>query len=601
MNENKKSQTLYNTIKTAKYAFGFVWKEKQGKWYIVIKSIMAVTNAIFPLVFAIVPGLIINELTDKQEISTLVLYVGILIVTPVISHIFNVFANRYLYKLSMEINLKFEVDFYGHVADMDYETLEKPDIQIMKDRAQQTMGGIIGVIDQLSGFLWAVFSLITISSIIITLSPFVIVLIVCITYINSLVAKRANHKKFFLGQELTQFDRFQGAYIYMLEQFAYAKEVRLFNIKSLLIGLYANSKKESNKVELKFHENNVMPGTFNAITNLMQQFVLYTYLIYNVIVKKLSIGSMTIYLTAAGQFSGALNNIANSYLGLSSIGLNIQELIEFLQIPLKQQKTGNKTPVFDKNSIIEFKNVSFKYPGSKIYALKDMNIVIYGHEKLCIVGSNGAGKSTFIKLLTRLYFPTEGEILLNGININEYDYKQYQRLFAPVFQDFASYSMTLGQNIILSDEYDCNRLDKVCAENGLLPLVQKLPKGYDTQVDKWLDEEGFDPSGGESQRIAIARACYHGGDIFLLDEPTAALDPLAEYEIYTQFNNMITDKCAVLITHRLSAVQLADKIAVFDNGSLIEYGTHRQLYNNGGIYTEMFDKQATFYRDDNQM
>lgn len=129
-------------------------------------------------------------------------------------------------------------------------------------------------------------------------------------------------------------------------------------------------------------------------------------------------------------------------------------------------------------------------------------------------------------------------------------------------------------------------------------LVKKLPKGYDTHVDKWIDPEGFEPSGGENQRIAIARACYHGGDIFLLDEPTASLDPVAEYEIYTQFNDMITDKCAVIITHRLSAVQLADKVAVFDDGNVVEYGTHFELYEKSGIYTEMFDKQAQFYRDE---
>ena len=129
-------------------------------------------------------------------------------------------------------------------------------------------------------------------------------------------------------------------------------------------------------------------------------------------------------------------------------------------------------------------------------------------------------------------------------------------------------------------------------------MINKLPKGYETQVDKWIDENGFEPSGGENQRMAIARASYHGGDIFLLDEPTAALDPVAEYEIYTQFTNMITDKCAILITHRLSAVQLADKVAVFDDGRVAEYGTHAELYAKGGIYTEMFDKQAQFYRNE---
>jgi ATP-binding cassette subfamily B protein/ATP-binding cassette subfamily C protein len=307
---------------------------------------------------------------------------------------------------------------------------------------------------------------------------------------------------------------------------------------------------------------------------------------------------MTIYLTAIGQFAGSLNGVMNSYLGLSHRSLEIQEMIDFMNIPLKQYETGDKTPTFDENAVIEFRKVSFKYPNSDNYALKDIDITIRGNEKLCIVGANGSGKSTFIKLITRLYMPTEGEILLNGVNINEYDYLKYQRLFAPVFQDFCQYNLSVGKNIMLANEYNQERLDEICSKSGLLsPLINKLAKGYHTQVTKWTDEDGFEPSGGEGQRIAIARAVYHGAPISLLDEPTAALDPIAEYEIYRQFNEIITDKTAVLITHRLSAVQLAEKVAVFDNGALIEYGTHKELYHNGGIYTDMYDKQASYYTD----
>ena len=228
-----------------------------------------------------------------------------------------------------------------------------------------------------------------------------------------------------------------------------------------------------------------------------------------------------------------------------------------------------------------------------------MNIKILCNEKLCIVGANGSGKSTFIKLLARLYYPTEGEILLNGINIYEYDYKEYQRLFSPVFQDFCGYFMSLKDNIVLNKEYNQKKLDQICNKCGLTSLLNKLVKGYDTQIGKWIDDEGIQPSGGEFQKIAIARAIYNDAPMFLLDEPTAALDPLIEYEIYKQFSEMITNKTAILITHRLSAVHLADKVAVFENGELVEYGTHKQLYAKGDKYAEMFNKQAQFYRDDN--
>lgn len=172
------------------------------------------------------------------------------------------------------------------------------------------------------------------------------------------------------------------------------------------------------------------------------------------------------------------------------LSLSVQELMEFMKIPLKNLNSGSDAPEFDKNSVIEFKNVSFRYPGSEKYALKNLNIVIHGNEKLCIVGVNGSGKSTFVKLLTRLYMPTEGEILLNGKNINEYDYLQYSRLFSSVFQDFALYNLSLGENIVMADEYHFERLESAVRESGLSSLVSSNKNGYDTIIYKWYDPEG---------------------------------------------------------------------------------------------------------------
>ncbi len=593
----KKKKSLNTTIQTTKYMFDMVWKEQSGKVYILLKSIISIVNALFPVLYTIVPGLIINELTGQRALKKIIVYVMMLTFAPVVSQLINLFINKKIELISMKLNLRFQENFYTYVMSMDYETLENPDMQVKKDRANNALTGVLNVINQLSTLILATVRMIAISSIVATLNPCIIILIICIIFINSFFARRTNEKRHCLEQELSRYDRFQGAYTYMLEYFCFAKEIRLFRIQSLLVNLLSRSKTESNKVELKYRLSSQKLSMVQTVTNFVQQMVLYAYLVYCVLIKNLAIGNMTIYLSAAGQFSGALSKVFEAYVGLVDRGQKTKELMEFLNLPLKQNDSGTKIPQYSRNSIIEFRNVSFRYPGSERYALRKLNLTIRANEKLCIVGVNGSGKSTFVKLLTRLYFPSEGEILLNGININEYDYEAYQRLFAPVFQDFCTYSMSLGENIVLASSKNINRLEEICCENGLQNLVEKLPKKYDTQVGKWLDEEGFDPSGGEGQRIAIARACYHGGEIFLLDEPTAALDPLAEYEIYTQFNNIITDKTAILITHRLSAVQLADKVAVFKDGSLAEYGTHKELYENGGLYTEMFDKQACFYID----
>lgn len=596
MAKKKLFPNLPETAKASKYMLGFIWKD--GKPFIFLTIFTAILDSLFLLVYTIFPGLIINELTGNRNMKTLALYVGVVILTPLFQRLIYTVINRVTTKQRIYLHTNIIKSFYTHTTRMDYESIESPEIQEKHQRALQSLDSSFRVVENLSGLLSAFLSFVAISSLIISLNPLIIVAILLVVYLNSIITKRIDEKVHLINIEIDKNSRQEWGATYMLENIHYAKELRLFNLRNMFIDFYEKVKNVSNGLQYQIHKDRSNANLLQAAVDIIKDATIYVYLIYLVIRKGLGIGDMSIYMNAANQFSSILSRVVNTYLNLANNSLQIQELIAFMNLPLRQYESGNLTPQFDRDSVIEFKNVSFKYPGSERYALKNLSITLHGNEKLCIVGENGAGKSTFIKLLTRLYFPTEGAILLNGINITEYDIQKYQRLFAPVFQDFAKYYMTFGENIVLSDEFDKEKLDTVCKNSGLSELVAKLPKGYNTYVDKWIDPEGFEPSGGENQRIAIARACYHGGDVFLLDEPTAALDPIAEYEIYTQFSNMITDKCAVLITHRLSAVQLADKVAVFDGGNVVEYGTHKELYAKGGIYTEMFNKQAKFYRDE---
>lgn len=245
---------------------------------------------------------------------------------------------------------------------------------------------------------------------------------------------------------------------------------------------------------------------------------------------------------------------------------------------------------------IEFRNVTFAYPGTDKKVLDGVNITVEPGEHLSIVGLNGAGKTTFIKLLCRLYDPTEGEILVDGRNIMEYDYKEYVGQFAPVFQDFKIFGFSIGENIVF-DNMDQVRLKEILKLTGLDGMTQKLPKGVDTPVFKMFEEDGIEPSGGEQQKMAIARALYKNASVIILDEPTAALDPMAEYEIYKQFHSLVGDKTAFYISHRLSSCRFCDKIAVFSEGGIAEYGSHEELVNiSGGIYAKMFEAQAQYYK-----
>ena len=597
--KKRSGQSFENTINTTKYMLKYIWCIKDGKKYILIKSILSMLTAVLPIVMVVMPGLIINELTGEQRIDILLLYIGITACIPFIQSVTVSSLNVYLNRVRYNFMVKVKMDFISHCADMDLESMENPDIQILKERAEETTSDSLNVFEYLSGFVSAVISVIMCASIISVMNPLILVLVISIVIINYFNSKWVNQKSYLMNKEISKYNRYGWPIVNYFAELKYAKEIRLYNLKDYFIKLYGDKRNEANKFGIKNSVYLRNSGIIGAIVSLLQTVVLYGYFVYQVINNKLAVGNMTIYMNAIMQFTNSLTNITQQYLNLSMLSLRVQELIEFMQIPLKNFSTGSKVPAFDMNSVIEFKNVSFKYPGSEKYALKNLNITIHGNEKLCIVGANGAGKSTFIKLLTRLYVPSEGEILLNGININEYDYLQYNKLFSTVFQDFALYNISLSANIIMAEEYDYERLSAAVEQSGLSSVVNNNKHGYDTIIYKWYDEEGIEPSGGEGQRIAIARALYRGGLIYILDEPTAALDPTAEYEIYTQFNNMITDKCALLITHRLSAVQLADKVAVFENGNVVEYGTHKELYEKGGIYTEMFDKQAQFYCDVN--
>jgi len=251
----------------------------------------------------------------------------------------------------------------------------------------------------------------------------------------------------------------------------------------------------------------------------------------------------------------------------------------------------------DKEYRIEFCNVSFRYPGSEQYALKDFSMQLKVGEKLAVVGMNGSGKTTMIKLLCRFYDPEEGEILLNGVDIRKFRPEEYRKLFSVVFQDFQLFSFTLGENVAADREYDRGKAESALRDAGLGQRLDRLESGLDTYLYKHY-ADGVEISGGEAQKAAIARAVCKDAPFILLDEPTAALDPISEYEVYTSFDRIIGDKTAIYISHRLSSCRFCEKIAVFHEGRLVQMGSHRELLEDeGGKYYEMWNAQAQYYRD----
>ena len=311
------------------------------------------------------------------------------------------------------------------------------------------------------------------------------------------------------------------------------------------------------------------------------------------------VGSITQYVGAA---TAMVTNVfaLTDLLGIMKTNAPyLEKTFEFLDIPNSMYQGSLTTEKrVDRQYEVEFRDVSFKYPGSDIWALRHVNIKFKVGKRLAIVGENGSGKTTFIKLLCRLYDPQEGQILLNGIDIRKYRYDDYMNIFSIVFQDFQLICQPLGNNVAGSMEYDRERVEKALIDAGFGDRLASLEKGLDTFVYKNLTEDGVDVSGGEAQKIAIARALYKDAPFIILDEPTAALDPIAEAEIYSKFNDIAGDKTAIYISHRLSSCKFCDEIAVFHDGGVIQRGTHAELVSDeNGKYHELWNAQAKYYTE----
>lgn len=379
-----------------------------------------------------------------------------------------------------------------------------------------------------------------------------------------------------------------------------ALDMRIYNQSSQLIAMrreaidYGYAKEERKN---SFGKAGLLQMTSN-ILEWLPDSILFLFVGIKAMAGAFGVGLVTQYVTS-------LTYISNNFLRLASriveIRINapyIKKAFEFLELPNKMYQGSLTTEKrSDRQYDVEFRDVSFKYPAAERWALRHVNIKFKVGTRLAVVGENGSGKTTFIKLLCRLYDPQEGEILLNGIDIKKYNPKDYMGVFSVVFQDYFLLSQPLGENVACSKEYDRALAEKCLRDAGFGERLESLPNGLDTYVYKEYEQDGVQFSGGEAQKIAIARALYKNAPFIILDEPTAALDPIAEAEIYSQFDQITGDKTAIYISHRLSSCRFCDEIAVFDDGRIVELGTHDSLLSGNGKYKDLWEAQAGYYAE----
>ncbi len=330
--------------------------------------------------------------------------------------------------------------------------------------------------------------------------------------------------------------------------------------------------------------------------------VVYVGIVYGFVCLKawagaFGLGAVTQYIAAITQTTSGISSLFSVISDTRNDAVFLQQVFDFLDMP-NEMYQGSLTVEKrrDRKYEVEFRDVSFKYPGSKTYALSHVNMKFEIGKRVAVVGMNGSGKTTFIKLLCRLYDPTEGEILLNGIDIRKYNYAEYMMIFSVVFQDFSLFALTLAENVAAGETYERARVLDCLDKAGFSDRLDSLPDGIDTYLYKDYDKDGINVSGGEAQKIAIARTLYKDAPFIILDEPTAALDPIAEAEIYEKFNEIVGDKTAIYISHRLSSCKFCDEILVFDEGAVIQQGSHEALVaEHGGKYYELWQAQAQYY------
>lgn len=581
------------------YYFKMCWRLEKG--FPVALICYELLNTARTVMLVILPKYIIDALfvthNKEQAVRFLAVYVSFLFCVNFLTAVCLRFA---MIRRNLSFQ-RFQSELGKKLMNVDFERIETPAFLDLKQKAERFVysdGYGFGVILlEAIGLVGKVIAVISISAIIFTLSPYLILAVILIVILNACVFARTNKTGIKYRMEQSVQERRVRYYSEKMTDFQYGKEIRNYNLAPWFLDKYNEQIKVLSGFYAKTANTKFVSDVFNAVTFVIQLVISYFILIRDVFENALAVGNFTMYLSSVTAFASSLSEIITKSVELSQFNQYFASFKEYMDMPSMNTAHGEK-PALPSFFDIEFQNVSFKYGSSEKFALKDVNVKFNSRERIAIIGENGAGKSTFVKLLMRLYEPTAGKILINGVDIKEIDYNYYQTWFAAVFQDFKLFSFSIKDNITFgtADGGTANaELERFITAAGLKEVIDKLDKGLETLVYRDFDDAGFTPSGGEGQKIAIARAAYKNAPIVILDEPTAALDPKAENRIYEQFDEFFKDKCSLYISHRMAVTKFSDRVLVFDNSRIVQDGSPADLIKEEGKYRELYNLQAKFY------
>lgn len=598
------SEQLQVIRRAAKYTFQV---NRKYTLLLIVNAFLSSVIGYIPIYFS---AKIIDSLVAKAPVEMVILYVVLTVGIVFVVHLLNVY-------ISCEKNVAYsamwrneEWSYSEKAMQMAYESIEDPEVTELRYRVRresQTGFNLFFLyqnIEELTGQVTKIIAsaALTVSFFAVASVPagfkFAIVAGVIITLIIQMYAtKKTNHLDRDFNASSVDMNILALHFLDYIEHYEAGKDIRLYNMGDFLGDFYSALNRNYWERALKNSYKKAIWTLPVTLLNTVLKFGIYAVLIYAALQGGITIGSIAKYVTCIMLLAETLIKIVTTTQKTLYNNQYLKRYFSYFDIPNDMYQGSLTVEKRDDNEYyIEFRNVSFKYPNTEAYALENVNLKFKVGEKLAIVGMNGSGKTTFIKLLCRLYDPTEGEILLNGVNIKKYDYDEYMSVFSVVFQDFSLFSFQLGEIVASSKSFDENKVRECLQKANFGDRLHEMPEGVHTYLYKGYDQSGIEISGGEAQKIALARALYKDSPFILLDEPTAALDPISEYEVYSNFNAISGDKTTVYISHRLASCRFCNKIVVFDNGHIVQHGSHEELLSDvNGKYHELWNAQAQYY------
>lgn len=580
-----------------KHVMKLVWSISPAYFFLLIFNSLTFSGQILGNV--ILPKFLIDELMGSMDKDKLIFWVGSIVGCNLIFSFLKKTSKRLLDVKEKEIYWQIERAFAKKVMSVEYWHLEDPQYLDLKERASfamQNQSAVSRLINDTINLLNHSITVIGLIVIMLQLSWILVVtLFVTLLFMLLIQGSFSNYQQKFFS-ELIPVNRKYGYYTDLVYEKIHHKDFRIYNMHKMMADTVTSYNLEINRWFTKFLRHvGLYMGLFQVVV-VFQTVFAYGFVGSQTLDGSISIGDLTMYVSSAINFSSSIMALGQAAISIFQMLGYLEPFVELMSVPDEAQCSGTK--VLDKVRSIRFENVTFSYPKTDKKVLDNISFEIREGEKVSIVGLNGAGKSTVVKLLCRLYHPDSGTIYINDTDIFEYEHKSYLACIAAVFQDYKLFNFSIQENITCKPVgVDNEKVDKILDEVEIKDKIDSLPKGIKTLFGKEYDSEGVEFSGGQSQKIAIARALYKDASLVILDEPTSALDPIAEAEIYENFNRMVGDKTAIYISHRMSSSVFCDRILVINNGHIEAYNTHKNLMEDReGLYYKLFNSQAVNYR-----